>query len=107
MDSIKKAQEEVDVLIEEFGGYWPVLSMFASLAEEVGELARELNALEKIKIKKPTEPIKKIEEEMGDVLFSLICLANQYSVDLGDSLEIVLAKYRKRDKNRYTSADME
>jgi NTP pyrophosphatase (non-canonical NTP hydrolase) len=54
--------------------------MLASLIEEVGELAREINAREKIKKKKETEPESDIGLEMADILFSLICLANYYAL---------------------------
>jgi NTP pyrophosphatase (non-canonical NTP hydrolase) len=53
--TLKKAQRIVDEWINQFEeGYWPPLSMLASLIEEVGELAREINAREKIKKKKET-----------------------------------------------------
>lgn len=55
--TIKQAQKMVDEWISQFEeGYWPPLSMLASLTEEVGELAREINHKEKIKMKKETEP---------------------------------------------------
>ena len=98
---MKELQNAVDKLIQTMGGYWSPTAMFLSLAEEVGELAREINSLEKVKVKKPTEPDKRIEEEIGDTLFSLICLANHYNVDLADSLNNVIKKYEKRDKDRY------
>ena len=56
--------------------------MLASIVEEVGGLAREINNLEKIKKKKSNEPETDIGLEMADVLFSLICLANHYGIDL-------------------------
>jgi len=84
--TIKQAQKIVDEWINQFEeGYWPPLSMLASLVEEVGELAREINAREKIKKKKETELEKDIGLEMADILFSLICLANHYEVDLESS----------------------
>ena len=102
MNNFSDAQKEVDLLVQQMGGYWSPLAMLASVVEEVGELAREINALEKIKIKKPEEKLKPIDEELADTLFSIICIANNYQVDLGDSLEKVLEKYRKRDKHRFT-----
>ena len=101
--SIKRAQKMVDDWINQFEeGYWPPLSMLASLTEEVGELAREINHREKIKKKKETEPKGGIGLELADVLFSLICLANHYGVDLEDKFREVVEKYSSRDMNRWT-----
>ena len=101
--TIKEAQKIVDEWINQFEeGYWPPLSMLASLVEEVGELAREINAKEKIKKKKKTEPENDIGMEIADVLFSLICLANYYGVDLEDKFREVIEKYSMRDKYRWT-----
>ncbi len=101
---LKVLQQEVDDLIQQMGGYWTPYAMFLSLAEEVGELARQINHYEKVKIKKPTEPKKDIDEEIGDTLYSLICIANYYNIDLAQSLRDVMEKYRKRDANRYSAA---
>ena len=100
---IAEAQERVDEWINQFEeGYWPPLSMLASLTEEVGELAREINHREKIKRKKETEEDKGLGLELADVLFSLMCIANYYEVDLDKQLEEVIDKYSQRDKNRWT-----
>jgi NTP pyrophosphatase (non-canonical NTP hydrolase) len=103
MDSItmKDAQTMTDDLIQKLGGYWPPFAMLASVMEEVGEIAREINALEQIKKKKPTETRKAIGEELADALYSLICLANHYEVDLGEEFQYVIEKYRQRDINRF------
>lgn len=101
--TFKQAQKIVDEWISQFEeGYWPPLSMLASLMEEVGELAREINAREKIKKKKETEPENDIGLEMGDVLFSLICLANYYRIDLENKFKEVMEKYSNRDVSRWT-----
>jgi NTP pyrophosphatase (non-canonical NTP hydrolase) len=101
--TIKRAQKIVDEWINQFEeGYWPPLSMLASLVEEVGELAREINAGEKIKKKKETEPESDLGQEMADILFSLICLANHYGVDLESKFKEVIEKYSNRDYNRWT-----
>jgi len=68
--SLKKAQEIVDSWIDQFEeGYWPPLSMLASIVEEVGELAREINDLEGYKKKKVTEKKKNLGLELADVIF--------------------------------------
>ena len=93
----------VDDWINQFEeGYWPPLSMLASLVEEVGELAREINHREKIKKKKETEPEGDIGLELADILFSLICLANHYKVDLERKFKEVMKKYSSRDTSRWT-----
>lgn len=76
--------------------------MLASLMEKVGELTREINNREKIKTKKETEPKGDIGLELADVLFSLICLANHYEVDLENKFREVMQKYSSRDVNRWT-----
>jgi len=101
--SIKQAQKKVDDWINQFEeGYWPPLSMLASLTEEIGELAREINHREQFKKKKETEPSVDIGLELADVLFSLMCLANHYGVDLESKFREVMEKYSSRDMNRWT-----
>ena len=102
--NIIEAQKLVDEWINQYdGGYWPPLSMLASLIEEVGELAREINHLEKFKKKKETEPRGNLGLELADAMFSLICIANYYQVDLEFQLNKVIQKYSNRDKNRWTT----
>ena len=76
--------------------------MLASVVEEVGELAREINSLEKIKKKKASETNTEIGLELADLLFSLVCLANYYEIDLNDSFLKVMEKFSIRDKDRWT-----
>ena len=99
--TLKEVQQLVDDFIQEHGGYWPPLSMLASVTEEVGELAREINALEQIKLKKPSEPRNSIGEELADTLFSVICVANYYNVDLAQEFKRVMYKYQERDRDRF------
>lgn len=99
------AQKLVDDYISQFEeGYWPPLAMFASLVEEVGELAKEINHLEQVKTKKSTD-ITELGMELGDILFSLICIANHYQIDLDDALTRVIDKYDTRDAERWTMKD--
>lgn len=103
---MKEAQQRVDDWIGEFSeGYWPPLVNLARIAEEVGELAREVNHLYGPKAKKPTESDSDLELEVGDVLFALICLANSVDVDLERALGRTLAKYRARDSHRWARKD--
>ncbi|MBS4199490.1 nucleotide pyrophosphohydrolase [Bacillus sp. FJAT-49732] len=101
--TIKQIQEEVDSYISQFKeGYFSPLAMLARLTEELGELARELNHHYGEKPKKSTEEEKAIEEEIGDLLFVLVCLANSLNIDLQSSHDIVMNKFNTRDKDRWT-----
>jgi NTP pyrophosphatase (non-canonical NTP hydrolase) len=100
--SIQKAVDDWIGQFEE--GYWPPLSMLAALTEEVGELAREINHREGHK-KKRVAGNADLGLELADVLFSLVCIANYYDVDLQVAFREVLAKYSKRDLDRWTKKD--
>jgi len=104
--SFKIAQKKVDEFIMSFEEeYWSPLSMLASVVEEVGELSREINAIEGYKKKKvgsDTNYKKNIGLELGDLVFSIMCIANYYNIDLGENLKNTLEKYKKRDSNRWT-----
>ncbi|MBI3961120.1 MAG: nucleotide pyrophosphohydrolase [Deinococcus sp.] len=100
--TLRQAQQTVDQWVQaRGGGYWSVLSNVARLAEEVGEVARVANHLFGEKPKKPEEPPQDLGMELCDVLYTLICLANSQGIDLQDSFERTLEKYRQRDWNRY------
>ncbi|MGM0921623.1 MAG: nucleotide pyrophosphohydrolase [Bacillota bacterium] len=104
--TMKDLQKEVDDYIGQFKeGYFSPLAMMARLTEEMGELAREINHTYGEKPKKQTEQEKKIEEEAGDILFVLICLANSLNVDLEEAHNLVMKKFNTRDKNRWTKKD--
>ena len=101
--TMKDLQKDVDDYIGQFKeGYFSPLAMMARITEEVGELAREINHTYGEKPKKTTEEEKKIEEEIGDVLFVLICLANSLNIDLEEAHDMVMNKFNTRDKNRWT-----
>ncbi len=100
--SLSQLQKQVDDLVNgEWNGYWPPLSILAQLVEETGELAKELNHQYGGKVPKNSADRKHIEEELGDILFVLVCLANSLKIDLRVSLEKVLEKYNERDKERW------
>jgi NTP pyrophosphatase (non-canonical NTP hydrolase) len=98
-------QRAVDGWIRENGGYWDEMSLLARLVEETGELAREYNHCFGAKKKKKSEADTSIELEMGDILFILVCMANQQGISLDRALESVLEKYRIRDSGRWTGTD--
>ena len=91
-------QIKVDELIRELGGYWNPFEMLAALTEEVGELADEILKFEGVK---GSGDIQTLEEELGDVVFALACIANHYGVDLIEALDKTVKKYRQRDGNKW------
>jgi NTP pyrophosphatase (non-canonical NTP hydrolase) len=99
---LDEVQRKVDAWIRENGGYWDEMSLLARLAEETGEVAREYNHRFGKKKKKKSEAETTLEAEMGDVLFILICMANQQGLSLDKALDGVLQKYRIRDAGRWT-----
>lgn len=101
--TMKDMQKEVDAYIGQFKeGYFSPLAMMARLTEEMGELAREVNHYYGEKPKKTTEKERTIEEELGDVLFVMICMANSLHIDLETAHNIVMNKFNTRDKDRWT-----
>jgi NTP pyrophosphatase (non-canonical NTP hydrolase) len=105
---MKQLQEEVDTYIGQFKeGYFSPLAMLARMTEELGELAREVNHSYGEKPKKDTEKEKAVEEELGDMLFVLICLANSLHIDLEKAHNMVMNKFNTRDKDRWTRKDSE
>ncbi len=99
---MKGAQARVDEWIGQFEeGYWPPLANLARLVEEVGELARIINHKYGTKPKKPDEDDQELAEELADVLFVVIAMANEQGIDLDQAFEGVLAKYRARDSGRF------
>lgn len=99
--TIQEAQERVDAWIKEYGvRYFSELTNMAVLSEEVGELARIMARKygdQSFKEGENQDP----SEEMADVLWVLICLANQTGVDLTEALEKSFEKKTKRDKKRH------
>lgn len=99
---LKGAQAKVDEWIGQFEeGYWPPLANLARLVEEVGELARIINHKYGTKPKKPEEDAQEMAEELADVLFVVIAMANEQGIDLDEAFEGVLSKYRGRDSERF------
>ncbi len=108
MMTIREAQEKVDQWIRTIGvRYYSELTNTAILAEEVGEVARLMARLYgEQSFKNPGEAEHAdaaLADEMADVLFVLICLANQTGIDLSDALERNLAKKTTRDADRHAN----
>lgn len=99
--TIKEAQETVDQWIKDYGvRYFNELTNMAILTEEVGELARVMSRKYGEQSFKPGEPTDPADE-MADVLWVLLCLANQTGVDLTEALQRSIEKKTKRDKTRH------
>lgn len=104
--TMKEIQQEVDRYISQFKeGYFSPLSLMARLAEEVGELAREVNHRYGEKPKKPEEAEQNMSTEMGDILFVLVCFANSLNIDLEEAFTDVMHKFRTRDRDRWTKVE--
>ena len=99
---IKALQKEVDEWIKTIGvRYFNELTNLAILTEEVGELARIISRKFGEQSFKNPEEEKNMADEMADVLWVLVCLANQTGVDLEDAIQKNIAKKTSRDKNRH------
>jgi NTP pyrophosphatase (non-canonical NTP hydrolase) len=91
-------QAFVDAWIKRRGDYWSPLSQYARLAEEVGELGRELNFQFGDKPRTAKDAAGSTADELGDVLFIVILLANYLGMDLASALAATLEKYESRGK---------
>ncbi len=94
--TLHDAQARVDASIRALGGYWPPLANLARLFEECGELARAVNQAHGPKRVKSGEALAAAQEELGDVLYTLLVLANSLEVDAEQALADVLEKVRSR-----------
>jgi NTP pyrophosphatase (non-canonical NTP hydrolase) len=100
--TIEEAQKLVDTWIKEVGvRYFSELTNMAILTEEVGEVARIIARKYGEQSFKKSDLDSDLGEELSDVLFVLICLANQTGVDLTKALKANLDKKSKRDKERH------
>jgi len=99
---IKNAQAEVDHWIREHGvRYFNELTNMAQLTEEVGEVARIIARRYGEQSEKESDIEKDLGEELADVLFVVICLANQTGIDLQEAFEKKMIYKTKRDKKRH------
>lgn len=100
--TIEEVQKNVDDWAQQFKKpYFSPLSMVATMAEEVGEVARVINHLYGDKKRKKEETVKDLQEELGDVLFTVICLANSHKISLDKAFQDKLDKIYNRDNNRF------
>ena len=100
--TIQDAQKVVDNWISENGvRYFNELTNMAILTEEVGEVARIISRQYGEQSFKESDKNKDLADELADVLFVIICLANQTGVDLTQALKMNLEKKTKRDSQRH------
>ena len=101
--SLLDKQKEVDDWVQQFEPpYWPALEKMARLTEEVGELAREINHVYGTKKKKAFEDKKEIADELIDIIFTIICIANDENINLEKAWQNMVEKKMKiRDINRF------
>jgi NTP pyrophosphatase (non-canonical NTP hydrolase) len=100
---MKEMQERVDAWI---GGldvkYFQPLEILAAMTEELGEIAKELNAVYGPKRKKAAD-MSSLDKEVGDLLFNMACLGNSLGLDLKDCFNKSFAKFEARDKERWSN----
>lgn len=100
--TITEAQKTVDNWIQEYGvRYFSELTNMAILTEEVGEVARIISRQYGDQSFKASDKDKNLADELADVMFVVICLANQTGIDLEDALRRNLDKKTKRDATRH------
>jgi NTP pyrophosphatase (non-canonical NTP hydrolase) len=104
--TLKQAQEKVDQWIKEHGvRYFNELTNMVVLTEEVGELARVIAREYGEQSYKDSDKKGNLSEELADVLFVILCLANQTNTDLTEALHLNLEKKTVRDKDRHKKND--
>ncbi len=100
--TISEIQKEVDDWAQQFEKpYFSPLSMLATMTEELGEVSRVVNCMYGDKNKKNGESLKALEEELGDLLFALICMANDQEISLDSAFTKKMEKVYQRDNNRF------
>lgn len=104
--NIKNAQKEVDNWIKSHGvRYFNELTNMAQLTEEVGEVARIIARRYGEQSEKESDKNKDLGEELADVMFVVLCLANQTGVNLEEAFDKKLKIKTKRDHNRHHNND--
>jgi NTP pyrophosphatase (non-canonical NTP hydrolase) len=103
---LSEAQKIVDDWIKQYGvRYFSELTNMAMLTEEVGEVARIIARRYGEQSEKESDKNKDLGDELADVLFVLICLANQTGIDLEEAMKRNLDKKTNRDSERHINND--
>ena len=104
--TFEAARQRVDAYISQFReGYFPPLLMLARLTEETGEIARVI-AHQNGKTPKPGEDVGDLELELADLLFVMLCMANERGVNLERGFARMMTKIETRDADRWTRKDV-
>ncbi len=104
--NIANAQKDVDKWIKEHGvRYFNELTNMAQLTEEVGEVARIIARRYGEQSEKESDKDKDLGEELADVVFVVLCLANQTGIDLQAAFDRKMDKKAKRDHDRHHNND--
>tara|TARA_B100000925_G_scaffold179814_1_gene135707 strand:- start:366 stop:692 length:327 start_codon:yes stop_codon:yes gene_type:complete len=99
---LQKAQKDVDNWIKEHGvRYFDELTNMAQLTEEVGEVARIIARRYGEQSEKESDKLKDLGEELADVIFVTLCLANQTGINIQKAFEKKMQLKSKRDYNRH------
>jgi NTP pyrophosphatase (non-canonical NTP hydrolase) len=100
--TIRECQHIIDDWINTFGvRYFSELTNLAILVEEVGELARIMSRTYGDQSFKESEKTHDIADELADILFVVMCIANQTGIDLTEAIQKNLAKKTRRDRERH------
>ena len=99
---MEKYQKQVDDWFTEHKWqYWEPLAIVARLYEEGGEFSRIVHHVYGPKKKKLDEHAQNMEEEIGDIIYTLICFANSHNINLDNAIQKSIDKVIIRDKNRF------
>jgi NTP pyrophosphatase (non-canonical NTP hydrolase) len=100
--TIEEAQHKVDSWIKQYGvRYFNELTNMAILTEEVGEVARIMARVYGEQSSKDSDLSKKLADELADVFFVLVCIANQTGIDLTSAIDENIKKKTQRDSTRH------
>ena len=100
--ALEDVQREADEWIRNHTpGYFQPLMMMARLTEELGELSRAVSHRHGEKIPKPGEEKGGVQDEIGDLLFVLVCLANSLGISMDEAWRGLLRKLYERDRDRW------
>ena len=100
--SLSQIQKQIDDTVQPYAKpYWEPLSILARITEEVGEIARILNAKYGDKPLKKDESPDELSGEIADVMYALFCLANREGINLDQPMQDCINKLLTRDKDRF------
>lgn len=104
--SLRDVQKDVDNWVKQYKvEYFKPLEIIAAMAEEAGELAREINNRYGPRTKKSPEDTADISKEIADLIFNLCCMANSQGIDLDEAWKAKMDKQYGRDANRFEKKD--